>query len=66
MRNRKSEGMNNLENKSIRELADRLNQIMVERDNLYMEYAEILEELYKRLPNLKNDENLKLKKIKNF
>lgn len=58
--------MKELENKSIRELADRLNQIMVERDKLYMEYAEILEELYKRLPNLKDDENLKLKKIKNF
>ena len=58
--------MKDLENKSIRELADRLNQIMVERDKLYMEYAEILEELYKRLPNLKDDENLKLKKIKNF
>ena len=58
--------MKDLENKSIRELADRLNQIMVERDNLYMEYAEILEELFKRLPNLKDDENLKLKKIKNF
>lgn len=58
--------MKDLENKSIRELADRLNQIMVERDKLYMEYAEILEELYKRLPNLKDDESLKLKKIKNF
>ena len=58
--------MKDLENKSIRELADRLNHIMVERDKLYMEYAEILEELYKRLPNLKDDENLKLKKIKNF
>lgn len=58
--------MNNLEDKSIRELADRLNQIKVERDNLYIEYSQILEELCKRLPNLKNDENLKLKKIKNF
>lgn len=58
--------MKDLENKSIRELADRLNQIMVERDRLYMEYAEILEELCKRLPNLKDDENLKLKKINKF
>lgn len=58
--------MENLENKSIQELASRLNQIMVERDNLYIEYSQILEELYKRLPNLKDDENLKLKKIKNF
>lgn len=58
--------MNKLKNKSIQELANRLNQIMVERDRLYIEYAEILEELYKRLPNLKDDENLKLKKIKNF
>lgn len=58
--------MNNLESKSIQELADRLNKIMVERDNLYIEYSQILEELCKRLPNLKDDENLKLKKIKNF
>lgn len=58
--------MKELENKSIRELADRLNQIMVERDELYMEYSQIVEELCKRLPNLKDDENLKLKKIKNF
>ena len=56
----------NLENKSIRELVDRLNQIMVERDKLYIEYSQILEELCKRLPNLKDDENLKLKKIKGF
>lgn len=55
-----------MESKSIQELADRLNQIMVERDKLYIEYAEILEELYKRLPNLKDNESLKLKKIKNF
>ena len=58
--------MENLENKSIQELADRLNHIMVERDKLYIEYSQILEELCKRLPNLKDDENLKLKKIKNF
>lgn len=58
--------MNNLESKSIQELADRLNKIMVERDKLYIEYSQILEELCKRLPNLKDDENLKLKKIKNF
>lgn len=58
--------MNNLENKTIQELADRLNKIMVERDKLYIEYSQILEELCKRLPNLKDDENLKLKKIKNF
>lgn len=55
-----------LENKSIQELADRLNQIRVERDKLYIEYSQIVEELCKRLPNLKDDENLKLKKIKNF
>lgn len=58
--------MENLESKSIQELASRLNQIKVERDNLYIEYSQILEELCKRLPNLKDDENLKLKKIKNF
>lgn len=58
--------MNDLENKSIRELADRLNQIMVERDKLYIEYSQILEELYKRLPNLKDNKSLKLQKIKDF
>ena len=55
-----------MENKSIQELADRLNHIMVERDKLYIEYAEILEELCKRLPNLKDNEDIKLKKIKEF
>ena len=54
--------MEDLEKKSIRELADRLNQIMVERDKLYIEYDQILEELCKRLPNLKGDDDLKLKK----
>lgn len=58
--------MNDLENKSIRELADRLNQIMVERDKLYIEYSQILDELYKRLPNLKDNKSLKLQKIKDF
>jgi hypothetical protein len=58
--------MENLKEKSIRELADRLNQIMVERDKLYIEYSQILEELYDRLPNLKKDDNLKLQKIKDF
>lgn len=58
--------MENLKEKSIRELADRLNQIMVERDKLYIEYSQILEELYERLPNLKDNDNLKLQKIKDF
>lgn len=58
--------MENLESKSIQEIADRLNKIMVERDKLYMEYSQILEELCKRLPNLKDNEDLKLKKIKGF
>ena len=43
--------MNNLENKTIQELADRLNKIMVERDKLYIEYSQILEELCKRFDN---------------
>lgn len=58
--------MDDLKQKSIRELVDRLNAIMVERDKLYIEYNQIVEELCARLPHLKDDENLKLKKIKNF
>lgn len=55
-----------MEEKSIRELVDRLNHIMVERDELYIEYYQIVEELCKRMPHLKDDENLKLYKIKGF
>lgn len=55
-----------MEEKSIRELVDRLNHIMLERDELYIEYYQIVEELCKRMPHLKDDENLKLYKIKGF
>ena len=49
-----------MENKSIYELVMRLNQIMVERYNLDIEHNKIVEELHRRLPQLKNDENIKL------
>jgi hypothetical protein len=53
-----------MEDKTTFELANRLNQIMIERNKLDMEHNAIVEELKKRFPSLKDDENLKLIKIK--
>ena len=47
-----------MRDKTIRELADRLNQIRVEKNNLDIEYNEIIYELWKRIPDLQNDVNL--------
>ena len=47
--------------KTIKELADRLNEIMIEENELGMEYNMIVRELQERLPNLKEDEDFQLK-----
>ena len=47
--------------KTIKELADRLNEIMLEENVLGMEYNMIVRELQERLPNLKEDEDFQLK-----
>ena len=47
--------------KTIKELADRLNEIMLEENELGMEYNMIVRELQERLPNLKEDEDFQLK-----
>ena len=58
-----------MKNKTIRELVNRLNEIMVERNKLEIrsmeldrEYDEIVYELWERIPSLKDDENIQPKK----
>lgn len=50
-----------LKRKTIKELADRLNEIMLEENELGMEYNMIVRELQERLPNLKEDADFQLK-----
>ena len=51
-----------LKEKSTFELAQRLNQIRVETQKLWIERNKIIEELHDRLPHLKKDEDLQPKK----
>ena len=53
-----------MKDKSIKELADRLNQIRVEQNKLSIEYNEIVKELWERIPGLKDDPNLEPEKVK--
>lgn len=53
-----------MKDKSIKELADRMNQIRMEQSKLAIEYNEIIKELWERIPGLKDDPNLELEKIK--
>jgi hypothetical protein len=53
-----------MENKTTYQLVMRLNQIMYERDKLDIEHNRIVKELQRRMPQLKNDENIKLIKRK--
>ena len=51
-----------MKDKTIYELATRLNQIMVEQQKLELEYNQIVYELWERIPSLKNDVNIQPKK----
>ena len=51
-----------MKDKTIYELATRLNQIMVEQQKLELEYNKIVYELWERIPSLKNDVNIQPKK----
>ena len=56
--------MKDLKKTSLVDLINRINQISVERLNLDLEYNNIIEELYERFPDLKDDPNLEKIKIK--
>lgn len=53
-----------MEEKSILQLANRLNQIEIEITNLEIEYNKIIYELKRRMPHLENDINLEKKKVR--
>lgn len=54
----------NLEDKTIYELVMRFNELMIERDKIDMEHNEIVKELYRRMPHLKDDVDICLIKRK--
>ena len=56
--------MNNLSDKSLFDLANRMNQIEVEIQKLQLEYNLIVHEIKERIPSLKDDKNLEPKVIK--
>lgn len=47
-------------------LANRMNQIEKEINELSIEYNLIIEELKRRMPNLENDVNLQKKKVRKY
>ena len=53
-----------MEDKEVFELAQRLNEIMVQRNELDMEYNEIVEKLWGKIPSLKEDVNIQKVRIK--
>ena len=52
-----------MENKTTFELITRINELMIERNKIDLEHNMIIKELQRRMPHLKNDENLQLIKI---
>lgn len=52
-----------MKNRSTLELGQRLNQIRVEMQKLWIESNKIIEELHNRLPHLKKDGDLQPKKL---
>lgn len=56
--------MKDLKETLIKDLAHRLNQIESEKQKLDLEYNLIINELWRRIPSLKDDENIQPKVIK--
>lgn len=51
-----------MKDKTLFELANRLNEIEQEKYKLDLEYNKIVNELWERIPALKNDKNIQPKK----
>ena len=51
-----------MKDKTVLELATRLNEIQKELDALEMEYNRIVKELWDRIPSVKDDANIQPKK----
>lgn len=56
--------MQDLHNQSTLVLANRLNEIAIEIQNLEIERNRVVREIKRRLPHLQNDENLEEKVLK--
>jgi uncharacterized protein YacL (UPF0231 family) len=55
-----------MQDKTTYELVMRINLIMIERNKLDIEHNEIVKELQRRYPQLKDDENIQLIKTQDF
>lgn len=55
-----------MKEKTILELANRLNEIEIERNKLDLEFNMIVNELWQRIPSLKEDINLQKKKVRKY
>ena len=53
-----------MKDKTLYELANRINEIELQRMILDIEYNQIIYEIWDRLPQLKGDPSLQLKKVK--
>lgn len=56
--------MDNLQHESLYNLATRMNQIELEIQRLEIEYNGIVNELQRRIPNLKEDSNVQPKVLR--
>ena len=55
-----------MRDKTVLQLAYRLNQIEREINDLSIEYNQIVKEIQRRNPNLENDVNLEKKKVRKY
>ena len=55
-----------MEDKSVLQLANRMNEIEIEISNLELEYNKIIHEIKRRMPKLENDVNLQKKKVRKY
>ena len=55
-----------MKNKTTLELAQRLNEIEKQRNELDIEFNMIVGELWQRIPSLKEDVNLQKKKVRKY
>ena len=55
-----------MKNKTTLELAQRLNSIEKQRNELDIEFNMIIQELWNRVPSLKEDVNLQKKKVRKY
>ena len=58
--------MRDMKDKSVLDLCKRLNAIEKQRNELNIEFNMIVNELWQRIPNLREDVNLQKKKVRKY